>query len=262
MNCTHLNYKLKWSTFLRFKCACEVETLAGQTVQTLHSLVCAVKTEGKNVSVWGPLAAVSTDHLVTWWSCHYCVEVSRSSYWWQPCRWSGPGCRIGIPLRTCVWTSDKRGPLSGCRDWGKQSHAVDRVRMFPIRHISETNRVVDGLVCVAVRFLVPVRRSKVTDDCSTGLDPVTMKNRNLVSGSVLPVNVECYSGLALHAAEHKLHFHSVGPIVLASTKLVSSNSTVLLGPPIFWEQPSPYSNIVSIEMGTMFDGCRAREFGQ
>ena len=36
--------------------------------------------------------------------------------------------------------------------------------------------MVDGLVCLAVRFQVPVRRPAVTDDCSTGFDPVTMNN--------------------------------------------------------------------------------------
>jgi len=46
--------------------------------------------------------------------------------------------------------------------------------MFPIKHINKTDHMVDGFVCVAVGFRVPVRRSAVTDDCSTGFDPVTM----------------------------------------------------------------------------------------
>ena len=43
--------------------------------------------------------------------------------------------------------------------------------MCPIKHINETDDMVDGLVGVAVRFQVPVRREAVTDDCSAGIDP-------------------------------------------------------------------------------------------
>jgi len=55
MFCTHLNYKLNWSVTFSFNCACVVKPLASETVQTWHSLVCAVKTEGKTVRVcvWG-----------------------------------------------------------------------------------------------------------------------------------------------------------------------------------------------------------------
>jgi hypothetical protein len=54
MFCTHLNYKLNWSIFFRFNCACVVKPFAGQTEQTWHSLACAVKTEGKIVRMWSP----------------------------------------------------------------------------------------------------------------------------------------------------------------------------------------------------------------
>ena len=56
---------------------------------------------------------------------------------------------------------------------GMSSYAVDRVRMRPITHINETNGMADGLVCVVLRFQVPIRRPEVTDDCSSGFDPVT-----------------------------------------------------------------------------------------
>jgi len=46
------------------------------------------------------------------------------------------------------------------------SHTVDRVRMCPIKHINETDVMVDGLVGVAVPFQVPVRRPGVPDDCN------------------------------------------------------------------------------------------------
>ena len=57
MFCTHLNYKQNWSISFSFNCACVVKPLAGQTVQTWHSLACAVKTEGKTVRAWGSLGA-------------------------------------------------------------------------------------------------------------------------------------------------------------------------------------------------------------
>lgn len=42
------------------------------------------------------------------------------------------------------------------------SRALGRVLMSPSMRIKETGRVVDGLVCVAVRFKVPVRRPALT----------------------------------------------------------------------------------------------------
>jgi len=51
---TNLNYKLNRSISFSFNCACVVKPLAGQTVQTWHSLACAVKTEGKTVLRGGP----------------------------------------------------------------------------------------------------------------------------------------------------------------------------------------------------------------
>jgi len=45
------------------------------------------------------------------------------------------------------------------------SYAVDSVRMCPSKHINETDDKVDGLVVIAVRFQVPVRRPGVPDDC-------------------------------------------------------------------------------------------------
>jgi hypothetical protein len=53
------------------------------------------------------------------------------------------------------------------------SHTVDRVRMCPSMHINETDGLVHALVCVALRFQVPVRRPEVTDDYSAEFDLVT-----------------------------------------------------------------------------------------
>jgi hypothetical protein len=41
-------------------------------------------------------------------------------------------------------------------------HALDRVRMGRIAHIKETDRVVESLLCVALRFEVTVRRPALT----------------------------------------------------------------------------------------------------
>ena len=40
--------------------------------------------------------------------------------------------------------------------------ALDCVRMSPSAHIKETDVMVDGLMCVAVRFEVTVRRTALT----------------------------------------------------------------------------------------------------
>jgi hypothetical protein len=41
-------------------------------------------------------------------------------------------------------------------------HALDFVRVSPSKHFKETDHVIDGLMCAAVRFEVPVRRPTLT----------------------------------------------------------------------------------------------------
>ena len=50
--------------------------------------------------------------------------------------------------------------------------------MNPNTRINETDRVFDGLMCVAVRFDVHVYEPTVTDDCSTGFDPAKKSDLN------------------------------------------------------------------------------------
>jgi hypothetical protein len=49
--------------------------------------------------------------------------------------------------------------------------------MCPITHVDETDCMVDGLLRVAGRIEIPVRRPAVTDDCRTGFDLVTINNK-------------------------------------------------------------------------------------
>ena len=78
MICTHLNYKLNWSIFFRFNCACVVKPLAGQTEQTWHSLSFIVKTEGKTVRVWGPKKSYLFSELIPEPAVH--VELRGESH--------------------------------------------------------------------------------------------------------------------------------------------------------------------------------------
>jgi hypothetical protein len=61
--------------------------------------------------------------------------------------------------------------------------ALDRVHMSTSTLVNETDRVIDFLVYVTVRFYVPVCRSAVTDDRSAGFDPV--RNMWFSSNSLL-----------------------------------------------------------------------------
>ena len=63
-------------------------------------------------------------------------------------------------------------------------HALHRVRMTPSTHTNESDRVVECLVYVAMRFYVRVCRPVVTDDCSAGFDPVTKNIHQSVDGCV------------------------------------------------------------------------------
>ena len=93
MFCTHLNYKLNWSISSSFNCECVVKPLAGQTVQTWHSLACAVKTEGKTVRVWGGLRLIMAIYLsltcaLTLRECNVVVTNCSIKFSWVR-KWNG-----------------------------------------------------------------------------------------------------------------------------------------------------------------------------
>jgi hypothetical protein len=71
---------------------------------------------------------------------------------------------MGTPLQTCSGPDDVvRHPVVGIEEClHMPACALDRFHMCPSTHINETDRMVDGLVCVAVRFQVPVRTPAVT----------------------------------------------------------------------------------------------------
>jgi hypothetical protein len=86
-------------------------------------------------------------------------------------------------------------------------------------HFDKTDRVVDGLVCVAMPFDVPVRLIAVTDDCSARFETVTKTNHHGGGASVRIENYECFSSFNVHITYHPLPFHFVAPFVLSPTEL-------------------------------------------
>jgi hypothetical protein len=138
MFCTHLNYKLNWSIFFRFNCACAVKPLAGQTEQTWHSLACAVKTEGKTVHVWGPLERaglnprsiwlLSQAEIPTWTRKHTTSVLSHAAWSINSSRWTVRHTSATLAwfqasaakqLRTALfWSVRQRSVLVTCRRFG------------------------------------------------------------------------------------------------------------------------------------------------
>jgi hypothetical protein len=121
------------------------------------------------------------------------------------------------------------------------SRALYRVCMSPTPLINESDRMVDSAVCVTVGFQNPVRRPTVTDDRSAGFDPGANKSHQGVSGFVRNGNEAGLSGLPFdtHCT------FTACPLWYLHRPNLMSISTVLLGPPIFSEQPSTYSNMAS-----------------
>ena len=62
--------------------------------------------------------------------------------------------------------------------------ALDRIRMSTSTFINKTDRVIHSLVCLTVRFNVPLCRPAVADDRSAGFDPVTNNSHQCVGGPV------------------------------------------------------------------------------
>jgi len=97
--------------------------------------------------------------------------------------------------------------------------SLDRVRMSASTLINRTDRVNHSLVCVTLRFNVPVCQPAVTCDFSAGFDPVSNNSLRGVGISVRNGNWKWFSGLALNTTEHSLPVHFVSPIVFALAEL-------------------------------------------
>ena len=113
----------------------------------------------------------------------------------------------GGRLRKDWWmwsSSESRG--AGVNTAPRVPHLV-RMSHSPLIH--ESDRVVDGLVRVAMCLQILVRRPAVTEDRSAGFDPVTNNRHQRVSRSVLNRNGEEVTGLTFDSAKHPLSFNSL-----------------------------------------------------
>ena len=95
--------------------------------------------------------------------------------------------------------------------------AFDRVRMSPSALVDESDREVDGLVCLAM--VIQIRSPAVTADRSAGFDPVSNNSHQRVGGSVRNGNEKEVTGLTFDSAKHPLSFNSVSPVILAPAEL-------------------------------------------
>jgi hypothetical protein len=121
--------------------------------------------------------------------------------------------------------------------------------MIPGVRIHEEDRVIRGTMRVTMRRDIPIRSPAITDERCAGFDPSTDNVRQCVAGSarydtgtknILPDS---------RSTPPPTHWPFTGcPLwYFRRPNLLSSISTVLLGPPIFSEQPSNYTSSVSLQ---------------
>jgi hypothetical protein len=125
--------------------------------------------------------------------------------------------------------------------------AFNGVRVGACLLVDEHDAVSNGVVRVTMRVEIPVRRPAITDDRSAGFDPGICNVHQSVSGSVRNGNEKRSTGLALNTAKHPMPFNRVAPVIFALTELAFIDLDGLLGPPIFSEQLSKYTSIVSLQ---------------
>ena len=111
--------------------------------------------------------------------------------------------------------------------------ALGRVRMSASTHINEIDRAIHSFVCVAMRFYVPLCRPAVTDNSSAGFDPVTKNSHQRAGGlSALELQISFPDSRSKPPNTH-CPFTLCPLLYLRRPKLLSSTSTVFLGPKIF-----------------------------
>jgi hypothetical protein len=120
---------------------------------------------------------------------------------------------------------------------------LDCVGVDTIPLVNELYAMIDGSVCVTLRFEIPLLSPEVTIDRSAGFDPCIYNGHQSVDGSVRNGNDKHFPGLGLKTAKHPLPL-----LYLRLPNLLPSISTVLLAPPIFSEQPSMYHTMFSAEL--------------
>jgi len=97
--------------------------------------------------------------------------------------------------------------------------ALDCAGVGTILLVNELYAMVDGAVCVTLRFEIPVRTPAVTDDGSAVFVPGIYNGHQSVGGSVRNGNEKRFPGLALNTAKHPLPLKRVDPVVFALTEL-------------------------------------------
>ena len=125
--------------------------------------------------------------------------------------------------------------------------ALDCVGVITGNRIAEFDAVIDGVVLVTLRAEIMIRSPAITNDLCAGFDPVTYYCQKCVGGSVLDGNKKCLSGLSIYTARHPLTLNRVSPMIFSPTDLLSSISTVLLGPPFLTQLRSKYTSMTSLQ---------------
>lgn len=122
-------------------------------------------------------------------------------------------------------------------------NGVDMIHLL----IDERNSVINDTVRVTLSVWISVRSPAITDNRSACFEPSTYNGLQGVSGSVRYWNKNCSAKLTFDTAEHPLPLNRVSPIYFRQPNIFSSIQMVLLGPPIFSEQPSLYASIVVLQ---------------
>ena len=113
--------------------------------------------------------------------------------------------------------------------------------------IDELDAVVDSLMRVTLSTEIVVSSPGIADDRTAGFYPVTYYGHQCVGGSVRNGHKECFAGLSFNTTKHRLTLNRVSVWYLRRPNLLSSISTVVLGPPIVTEQPSRNTSMVSLQ---------------
>jgi hypothetical protein len=96
-------------------------------------------------------------------------------------------------------------------------------------HVLEAEAVIDGEMCVTLRFETLVRCPTITDDRSAGFDPCIFYGHQSFGGSIRNGNEKRSTGFALNTAKNPLPLNGVPPIIFALTKfaLIDLNDLVM-----------------------------------
>jgi hypothetical protein len=143
-----------------------------------------------------------------------------------------------VVLPLMVRSEESRNVTPGTLDGASVVSAV---------RIDDRNAVVHGAVPLNQRLDIPIRSPGMTDVRSAGFDPSTDNVRQCVGGSIRYGNKKCSTGPAFDSAKHPLALNRVSPMVFRRPNLLSSISTVLLGPRIFSQLPSKYTSSVCLQ---------------